>query len=219
VTDARLRDFLVAYLGDWPDKDRLTVVGTPIRRQPGWDGRVTDVVGVSDDGGGGVLSVPADAEAAVREVVRTWDDVRSELPKAMGRPTARVYSGTFRWTVKPADLPDAGEWVPTEDPRVPEWLKPFGGKTLIAWDDRGAYAAGVGIKRHNAAGLEISVGTEAGHRGKGLASRLVAQASRWILAAGAVPIYLHDPQNVGSDKTALKAGFRDEGWKIIGMSA
>lgn len=217
MTDVRLRDFLVAWLGDWPDKDHLTVVGTPIRKQPGWDGQIHEVLGVSD-GEGGVLSVPPDAEAAVRDAVRTWDEMRTRLPKAMGRPKARVYAGKFRWTVKPAELEDAGQWVSYEDPRVPGWLKPFGGQALIAFDDHGAYAAGVGIKRHNAAGMEISVGTEEAHRGKGLASRLVAQAARWILAEGAVPIYLHDPANIGSDKTALKAGFPDEGWKIIGMA-
>jgi GNAT superfamily N-acetyltransferase len=216
TADVRLRDFLVAYLGDWPDKDRLTVIGAPVRREPGWDGEVRQVVGVAD-GDGGVLSVPPDAEAMVRNAVHSWADVRTHLPKAMGRPKARVYSGTFRWTTKPADLADAGEWVPFEDSRVPEWLKPFGGQALIAFDDDGEYAAGVGIKRHNAAGLEISVGTESAHRGKGLAARLVAQAARWILAEGAVPIYLHDPANVGSDRTALRAGFPDEGWKIVGM--
>lgn len=217
MTDVRLRDFLVAYLGDWPDKDSLTVVGTPVRLYPGWDGLIRDIVGVAD-GEAGVLSVPPGDEAAVREVVRTWDDVRNELPKAVGRPTARVYAGTFRWTTEPADLPDAGEWIHYQDPRVPQWLKPFGGKALIAFDSDGAYAAGVGIKRHNAAGMEISVGTEETHRGKGLASRLVAQAARWILAAGAVPIYLHDPANVGSDRTALRAGFPDLGWQIVGVA-
>jgi len=184
AADVRLRDFLVAYLGDWPEKDGLAVIGSPIRRRPGWDGEVHEVVGVAE-GDGGVLSVPPEAEATVREAVRTWTEVRTRLPKVMGRPKARVYSGTFRWTMKPADLTDAGEWVPFEDPRVPEWLKPFGGQTLIAFDDDGEYAAGVGIKRHNAAGMEISVGTEPASRGKGLASRLVAQAARWILAEGA----------------------------------
>ena len=82
----------------------------------------------------------------------------------------------------------------------------------------GAYAAGVGIKRHNAHGLELSVGTEEQHRGKGLASRLVAQAARWVIAQGAVPIYLHDPANVASDRTALAAGFPDFGWQIMGMA-
>jgi len=217
VTDVRLRDFLVAYLGDWPDKDRLAVVGSPVRLTPGWDGQVRDIVGVAD-GEAGVLSVPPDSEAAVRDVVRTWEDVRKELPKAVGRPRARVFSGTFRWTTKPADLADAGEWVHYEDPRVPAWLKPFGGEILMAFDDAGVYAAGVGIKRHNPYGMEISVGTEEAHRGKGLASRLVAQAARRILSAGAVPIYLHDPANVGSDRTALRAGFPDEGWKIVGLA-
>jgi GNAT superfamily N-acetyltransferase len=217
VTDVRLRDFLVAYLGDWPDKDRLTVVGAPVRLRPGWDGQVRDVLGVAD-GEAGVLSVPPASEAAVRDAVRTWEDVHTKLPKAVGRPKTRVFAGMFRWTTKPADLPDAGIWVHYADPRVPEWLKPFGGEALIAFDPAGAYAAGVGIKRHNPAGMEISVGTEEAHRGKGLASRLVAQASRRILAAGAVPIYLHDPANVGSDRTALRAGFPDEGWKIVGLS-
>jgi GNAT superfamily N-acetyltransferase len=214
----RLREFLMTWLGDWPDKDRMTVVGTPARLRPGWDGRVQGVVGVADGDGGGVLSVPPDDEAAVREVVHTWDDVRTRLPEAMGRPGARVYAGKFRWTTEPADLADAGEWVSYVDDRVPEWLKPFGGEALIAFDGDGVYAAGVGIKRHNPAGMEISVGTEEVHRGKGLASRLVAQAARWILAQDAVPIYLHDAANVGSDKTALKAGFPDEGWRIIGMA-
>lgn len=218
MTDVRLREFLVAWLGDWPDKDRLTVVGTPIRLRPGWDGLVHEIVGVADGDGGGVLSVPPDAEETVREVVHSWDEMRTRLPAAMGRQGARVYAGKFRWTVEPADLADAGEWVSYEDSRVPEWLKPFGGKALIAFDGSGAYAAGVGVKRHNAAGMEISVGTEEAHRGKGLASRLVAQAARWILAQGAVPIYLHDPANVGSDKTALKAGFADDGWRIVGMA-
>ena len=135
---------------------------------------------------------------------------------ALGRPDAKVYSGVFRWTTEPADLGDVGEWVDATDPRVQEWLRPFGGQVLVAFHD-GVYAAGVGIKRHNTAGLEISVGTAEQHRGRGLASQLVAQAARWILAQGAVPIYLHDPANTASDRTALRAGFPDHGWRIIGV--
>jgi GNAT superfamily N-acetyltransferase len=214
-TDVRLRDFLVAFLGDWPDADRLTVVGSDLRTQPGWDGSIRQVVGVAD-GEAGVLSVPPSAEVEVRTAVSTWEEMRANLPRVMGRPNARVYSGTFRWSTEPADLPDAGVWVPWDDPRVPQWLHPFGGSALIAFEG-GHYAAGVGIKRHNPAGMEISVGTEPAFRGKGLASRLVAQAARWILAQDAVPIYLHDPANVGSDRTALRSGFPDLGWRIVGM--
>jgi GNAT superfamily N-acetyltransferase len=138
------------------------------------------------------------------------------LPAAVGQPDARTFFGKFRWTMTPTDLPDAGEWVPVSDSRVPEWLHPFGGDVLIAFIDN-VYAAGVGIKRHNLAGLELSVGTDEAHRGKGLATRLVAQAARWVVAQGAVPIYLHDPENTASDRTATSAGFPDLGWQILGM--
>jgi len=210
-----LEKFLVEYLGGWPGTPGLTVVGASVRTQPGWDGSVRDVIGVRSPDGG-VLSVRPELADTVRRRVRSWAEVDSRLPAALRRPTARAFAGVFRWTTRPADLPDVGEWVPVADPRVPVWLHPFGGDALIAFAD-GKYAAGVGIKRHNAAGLEISVGTEEEHRGMGLAARLVAQASRWILASGAVPIYLHDPANVASDRTALRAGFPDRGWKIIGV--
>ncbi|NUO61253.1 MAG: GNAT family N-acetyltransferase [Hamadaea sp.] len=211
-----LEKFLTEWLGGWPGTPGLTVVGSALRTQPSWDGSVREVVGVRTPDGG-VLSVPPELADAVRSGVRDWAEVDGRLPAALGRPAARVFAGVFRWSTEPADLPDAGEWVPITDPRVPPWLHPFGGDALIAFAEDGTYAAGVGIKRHNAAGMEISVGTEEAYRGQGLAARLVAQAARWILAAGAVPIYLHDPANVASDRTALRAGFPDEGWKIIGV--
>ncbi|GAA1414838.1 GNAT family N-acetyltransferase [Catellatospora coxensis] len=215
-TDRRLTEFLAEYLGGWTEAEGLTVVGSPVRTRPGWDGQVRDVVGVSTPRGG-VLSVAPDAVDSVRDAVPTWDDVSDRLPAAIGRPDATAYRGVFRWTNAPAELPDAGEWVPALDPRVPEWLHPFGGRVLIRFDDAGRYAAGVGVKRHNGAGMEISVGTEEAHRGRGLATALVAQAARWIVAQGAVPIYLHDPANTASDRTARSAGFPDLGWHIIGV--
>ncbi|NUT35853.1 MAG: GNAT family N-acetyltransferase [Hamadaea sp.] len=213
--DGRLADFLISWLGGWPGTPGLTVVGSPLRTRPGWDGSIREVVGVRTVDGG-VLSVKPEDAAAVRAAVADWDELSAHLPAALGRPTAGVFSGVFRWSTAPAELPDAGEWVPVADPRVPEWLHPFGGDALIAFAD-GQYAAGVGIKRHNPAGMEISVGTDEAYRGRGLAARLVAQAARWIVDAGAVPIYLHDPANVASDRTALRAGFPDRGWKIVGV--
>ena len=212
----RLVDFLAEFLGDWPATGGLTVVGSRARTQPGWDGEVRDVVGVLRPDGG-VLSVPPDQAQDVRQHVTSAGELLTRLPGALGRPHARVYAGRFRWTEQPTDLPDAGEWVPADDPRVPDWLRPFGGTALVAFAD-GGYAAGVGVKRHNPHGMEISVGTEEGHRGKGFAARLVAQAARAIIAAGAVPIYLHDPANIASDRTAARAGFPDLGWKIVGVA-
>jgi GNAT superfamily N-acetyltransferase len=208
--------FLEAFLGAWPATPGLHIVGFEGRRQPGWDGSIQRVIGVVSPSQS-VISVPPDLADAVRAGVPSRADIASRLPAAVGRPAARTFFGKFRWTTEPTDLVDAGIWVPATDPRVPEWLHPFGGDVLIAFID-GVYAAGVGIKRHNPAGLELSVGTEEAHRGRGLASRLVAQAARWVLAQGAVPIYLHDPANTASDRTALAAGFPDLGWQILGVS-
>jgi GNAT superfamily N-acetyltransferase len=214
-TEPALAAFLHEYLGAWPDEPGLTVVGSAVRDLPGWDGSIRDLVGVGTPERA-VISVRPAAAARVRHSVPSWDDIPSELPAAVGQPAGRVFFGTFRWTTAPTDLPDVGEWVDSTDPRVPEWLHPFGGKVLLVLVD-GAYAAGVGIKRHNAAGLELSVVTEEQFRGRGYAARLVAQAARWVLARGAVPIYLHDPANTASDRTAQAAGFPDLGWKILGV--
>ncbi|WP_245601575.1 GNAT family N-acetyltransferase [Hamadaea tsunoensis] len=216
AVDERLEKFLIEWLGGWPGTPGVHVVGADVRLRPGWDGSTTNVLGVSTPDGG-VLSVAPALADPVRAAVRTWDDVPVELPRAVGRPQARAFAGTFRYATDPTDLPDAGEWIAFTDERLPAWLRPFGGEALVAFGSDGAYAAGVGIKRHNAYGMEISVGTDERHRGQGLASRLVAQAARHILAAGAVPIYLHDPANTASDRTARRSGFPDLGWKIIGV--
>lgn len=214
-TEPALARFLAEFLGAWPPTDDVTVVGSDARTLPGWDGQIRDVVGVLTPEAG-VISVPPDRVAAVRSGVRAWRTVTTDLPAALGRPEARAFLGKFRWSTTPTELPDAGVWLDVSDPRVPPWLYPFGGQVLVTlFEDE--YAAGVGIKRHNDAGWELSVGTEAAHRGKGLATRLVAQAARWVLGHDAVPIYLHDPANIPSDRTATAAGFPDLGWQILGV--
>ena len=214
-TEPALAAFLTEFLGAWPDTAGLTVIGSDERTKPSWNGDVREVVGVGGSGRS-VISVPPRYADAVREAVPTWEDVAEHLPAAVGKPGHHAFFGKFRWSTAPADLPDAGVWVDHDDPRVPPWLRPFGGQVLITFMD-GGYAAGVGIKRHNKAGMELSVGTEERYRGQGLATRLVAQAARKIIAAGAIPIYLHDPANVASDRTATAAGFPDLGWQILGL--
>lgn len=216
-TEPALAAFLTEFLGAWPDTEGLTVVGSPEREKPGWNGDVRSVVGVAGSGRA-VISVPPAYEDAARQAVPTWADIPEHLAASVGRPGYEPFFGKFRWSTTPADLTDVGVWVDADDPRVPSWLRPFGGQVLIAFMD-GGYAAGVGIKRHNPAGQELSVGTEERYRGQGLAARLVAQAARKVLERGAVPIYLHDPANVASDRTATAAGFPDLGWQILGLWA
>ena len=218
----RLTAHLRTWLGAWPPVRPLTVTTAPSRTQPGWDGAVHAVVGVAAPDGA-VLSVPPDRVDAVAAVASDLDGLRSsgeELGEALGWPGARLFDGVFRWTEAPAELDDAGAWVPVDDDRVPPWLKPFGGEVLMAFDDAtGAYVAGVGIKVHDEFGHELAVVTEEAAQGRGLARRLVAQAARRVLERGAVPTYLHADANVRSAKVAVAAGFPDRGWRILGASA
>jgi RimJ/RimL family protein N-acetyltransferase len=202
----------------------MDVVGSVARTRPAWDGRVFPVLGVGSPESA-VLSVPPNWAPIVRERIESalgshpqWIDVLAKLPELLNRTDTSIYSGIFRWSENPTPLPDAGEWVPATDSRLPEWLVPFGHEVLVAWDPgTGAYLAGVGIKYHDRYGHEIAVGTEPAARGKGLARRLVAQAARRILDEGGVPTYQHDPANHASAAVAKAAGFPDLGWRSFGV--
>lgn len=221
----------MALLGQWPAGRPIAVVGSNRRVEPAWDGRVYPALGVSAPDGA-VLSVPPDYVVAVRLLAdlddadgvngalvdQTLTELLDGLPSALDLPGWKPYRGVFRWSVSPAPLPDAGVWVSADDPTVPEWLRPFGGEVLIAWhEETGEYLAGVGIKRHDAYGNELSVGTVPAARGRGLARRLVAQAARHVLDEGAVPTYQHDPANLASARVADAAGFPDRHWTSFGV--
>lgn len=208
-----LEAHLRTWLGSWPPAAVVDVVGAEARTRPGWDGKVHEVIGVASPDGA-VVSVPPAAAAALG-AVRDVADVAARLGESLGH-AGEWTEGMFRWCERPTDLDDAGVWLPTDHPCVPEWLKPFNGDVLVALDDD-RYVAGVGIKRHDAFGNELAVGTEEAARGRGLARRLVAQAARAVIAGGAVPTYLHDFDNVASGKVAEAAGFPDRGWRILGF--
>lgn len=208
--DRRLTAHLRAWLGVWPPAAAVHVVGSPARERPGWDGRVRPALGVNGPAGA-VLSVPPATVAAVRALD---DPLGPGLAAAVGRPEARVSRGVLRWSQAPAALEPLGEWVARDDPRVPDWLRPFNGDVLIVCDAAGRYLAGAGRKQHTRHGHELAVGTVAHARGRGLARRLVVTAAQRVLADGAVPLYLHDPANTASARVAEAAGFPDRGWSV-----
>jgi GNAT superfamily N-acetyltransferase len=217
VLDTRLYRHLVTWLGQWPAGRGLTVVASNGRDLPGWDGRVYPVVGVGTPTKTVVSVPPARVADVQRAGAMTISDLLRRIPMLVGLPERRTYSAVFRYTLAPAPLPNAGDWVDVRDPAVPAWLRPFGSDVLVAWDDSGRYLAGVGIKRHDPFGHELAVGTEPAARGQGLARRLVAQAARRVLDEGAVPTYLHDVENVASARVAVAAGFADRGWSAYGL--
>jgi RimJ/RimL family protein N-acetyltransferase len=195
-----ISEFLEEWLGRWPARSARDVVGSALRSEPGWDGRLHPLWGVADGDGRWVVSV---------------EPSRASRPDPL--EGLETFEGTFRFTEEPADLEPLGRWVPSDHPALPDWLRPFGGDALVVLDDDGEYVAGVGLKRHLPSGWEISVGTEPAARGRGYARRLTATAARHVIERGAVPLYLHADDNHASAAAAEAAGFTDLGWRFLSM--
>ena len=210
----RLTAHLTHQLGAWPPPGGLLVTTSDQRTRPAWDGVVRVVAGMAAPEGA-VLSVPAELVEPLRSRGEDLSVVAQELGRLLGRPSARLEHSVLRWTGMHADLPALGDEVDAADPRVPEWLRPFGGEVLLACDDDGRYLAGVGRKRHDRWCTELAVGTEPAARGRGLARRLVATAARRVLDEGKVPTYQHDVDNAASARVAEAVGFPDRGLRGI----
>ncbi|HWG93356.1 MAG TPA: GNAT family N-acetyltransferase [Mycobacteriales bacterium] len=217
-------EHLRAWLGGWPPALPVAVVADPEAGAPAWDGGPRGVTGVVDPQGRTLVRAPPDVAARLPRDLPDADALLAALPAAVGRP-GTAGRGVLRWVQDvpgPEVLPDAGTWLPAAladdgDPRVPPWLRPFGGDVLVALDDDGRYLAGVGLKRHHGTGREIAVGTDERARGRGLARRLVAQAARTVRGEGRAVVYLHDPANEVSARVARAAGFPDTGWSVLGF--
>lgn len=217
--DERLAAHLRVWLGAWPPARPLQLVGSVARELPGWDGRVSPVIGVSD-GSRMLLSVPRAAARRLRKADPGDRCPTVMLAEALGRSPqeatrARWERIVFRWSTAPAPLPELGTWKLPDHPGLPSWLRPFNGDVLVALDRDGRVAAAAGRKRHTRYAHEIAVGTEPTHGGQGLARALVARMARRILADGALPLYLHDPTNLPSAHVADAAGFPDRGWELL----
>ncbi|WP_250562864.1 GNAT family N-acetyltransferase [Sphaerisporangium fuscum] len=221
ISEQRLAEHLSHWLGAWPPASELDIVGEPGRTRPGWDGKLHPAIGVGAPEGA-VLSIPP---AHVEPVARLYGEERDlnvtgpRVPALLGHPERGWFTAVYRWTTRPALLPEPGVWVSAEHPEVPDWLRPFGGEVLVARDPgTGEQLAGVGIKRHDPYGHELAVVTAPAARGRGLARMLVAQAARRVLDEGAVPTYMHALGNRASAAVAEAAGFPDTGWTSFGLT-
>jgi GNAT superfamily N-acetyltransferase len=213
----RLERHLASWLGAWPPAGPLTIVGSDRRTRPAWDGTVYPVAGVATPEGT-VLSVPPELVPKVRAAGDDLASVAAALPALIGRPDARFGRGVFRWCHEIHDDVDPeAVWLPPDDERVPPWLAVFNGDVLVHLDEDGRYGAGVGRKRHDDWGQELSVATAEHLQGRGLARRLVAQAARRVAEEGAVATYLHAVSNTASARVAEASGFPDSGWSVLGL--
>jgi GNAT superfamily N-acetyltransferase len=212
--DQRVARHLRHRLGAWPPEGGLQIVASELRDQPEWDGVVRPLLGLETPRGA-VISVPP---SALRDVERLAKEGLAGLATGIGAvfgPEEGLGFGVFRYLDHLVDLEELGEWVESDDARLPGWLRPFNGGVLITCDEKNRYMAGVGLKRHDDFGSEIAVGTEPQFRGRGLARRLVATAARHLLGAGATATYEHVIGNDASGAVASASGFSDRGWRAI----
>lgn len=216
----RLELHLRSWVGMWPPPaPGIHVIGDAHRLEPTWDGAVRPLQGVGN-GVGTVIAVPPDAADAIEAALSAGLDrpgLGNELGHVLEVGPAAFGAGVFRSTTSvDPDIADLGVWFEHHTDGLPAWLAPFNGPRLVAFAD-GAPIAGVGIKVHDRYGHEIAVVTEEAARGSGVARRLVATAARKILADGAVPTYLHAPDNLASARVADAVGFVDIGWTVHGL--
>jgi hypothetical protein len=89
---------LRSWLGAWPPRAPVEVVGADVRTRPGWDGVVHPVTALSTPAGA-VVSVPPAAADAVRAALAGVASLaepgwRATLPDAVGLPGTRMTSTT-----------------------------------------------------------------------------------------------------------------------------
>lgn len=226
AADPSLTRFLAAWLGRWPPWLPLDVVGSRRRQEPGWDGTVVPLLGVWAPDDGCVLSVPPDAVEAVELLggldpgVLTSPGWVSALAQAVGRPGARLRAGVLRHAASAEQLREQdtlGTWIDRDDPTLPAWLTPFDEPRALVHHVDGRIVAGVGLKAHDPSGAELAVTVDPEHRGRGIGRRLVATATREVVASGRVALYLHDPGNAASARLADAVGLPDLGWRIVDL--
>jgi len=88
-------------------------------------------------------------------------------------------------------------------------LSRYSGGVYALRDEHGQILSRAGIRQESAFVWEIGVRTEVeALRGRGLAKTVVTAATKGVLAAGCVPLYVHSATNVSSERVALALGYQ-----------
>ena len=81
-------------------------------------------------------------DALARDLFRA--DASRLLSRRLGMPASSGLA-VFRWSEAVPEMEEIGECVDADDPRLPDWLLPFNGGVVAAFDaESGEYMAGVG---------------------------------------------------------------------------
>lgn len=218
--EARLGRFFAAELGCEPallDKPGTHLLSPSRRGEPCWCefvlpflliGRNGSTVVSLDQDLSRVLQNALDVESAgLDAIVAVLQDT-----VAASYPDAQCLSGRALYC--------ESEWFTPVESRATEMLRPhdpvweaftehFDGPVFVVRREGGAVAAWSAIKLKSDDVWEIAVTTDRAHRGRGLAKVVVSAATRYILEAGRVPLYVHAEENVPSRLVAEALGYRE----------
>jgi hypothetical protein len=161
-------------------------------------------------GGGAVVAVEPRWAGLLREHLDGPDSVREAMAVVAAAIPGHLFSGVARTGV--AIPPPVAEVtvIDAADPRLPDWvIGHFTGKAWVVLGERGEVLSTAVLKRYDDRLREISVGTSAAARGRGLARSVVAAAARAVLAEGRAVLYNHDPDNHASAKVAEAVGLHE----------
>jgi len=230
--NARLDQYWAEELGCAPDAlhdGGVTVCAPRHREGPRWMGWLVPlecIVLADAPSGTGVVSVTPYLEQTLSSFLYAAreDDCLPPEGKALVRfardylPTAypKIHSILLCHPETFLPYPDVLPVEPlrNDDSQVDWFRYHFDGPVFVARGERGDIASWAAIKCKSAHVWEMAVATETNYRNRGLARSVVSHATRAALAAGKVPLYLHDISNTASARVCRSLGYQLYGHEL-----
>jgi GNAT superfamily N-acetyltransferase len=199
----------------------LTVLASDQRLRPAWGGYTVPIMALTTPGGGVISCRPDLAESLRNELASESPDepiseaafermrrvVRRSIPYAYSLSGFALY--TDRQQFRPVE--GLAQRLLPADQRGLDLRRRFDGEIFVVSGARGEIAAWAAIKLKSDEVWEIAVVTEAPYRGRGYAKQVVSAATNHILAAGRLPLYVHDRANRASARVCRSLGYVEYG--------
>jgi RimJ/RimL family protein N-acetyltransferase len=198
----------------------LTVAPLAMRGQPGWKGFVLPVVAITVPEGTLVTARP-DLLSALETALGTDRELKQidlaalrRLKRAMTQVSAHAFilGGEMRTVERGLFTPVPGEHraeqVERQDPLAAHLWRQVDGALFAVRGPHGRPVSWAGIKMKSEDVWEIAVATEPDYRGRGYARDTVSAATRHVLEAGKLPLYIYDRDNDTSAFVCRSLGYR-----------
>jgi GNAT superfamily N-acetyltransferase len=230
---SRLDDYWAEELGCAPDalyRGGMTVCAPAHREAPRWMGWMVPLESVvvnTAEPGTGVISIAPSMLDALHRALPTGASPQEYLPPH-GQRTVRFARDHFpngypkvhcilyceEGVLRPA--PENFPVTRLDDDDIhADWFRlHFDGPIFVARNPKGSIAAWAAIKCKSPEVWEMAVATEPPYRNRGLAKSVVSKATQAALAAGKVPLYLHEISNIASARVCGALGYRLYGYEL-----